>query len=380
MAYYVSFILLFLNSLFTFGRKHSKILTILLISFLWILFWGNYQNPDYNNYLRNYNWIAFSGDTIFNSIGSEFGFRFLMKIVSYCKVNYTVFVVIISFIGFLLIYSTVIKFTRNTNYVFVFYFFTPFFLDVVQVRNFLAMSIMIFSIRYLFIEQKKGKIMYILAILLATTIHYSSILYLPMIFISKTNKKKMIKLIVAVSVLGSIIILLGNNFWPVIGDSICKILNIEKANIWFENRTRFGYLLFFGMQAMSFLMIRIARKNVNRNLKDGDDSQISTTTVTYEQNGYKFIELLYWINIFAFAFFPLYILDSTFTRLMRNLLLLNYIGFSFTSDSFKRGSNNKILFNFGVVIYVVVLFLIQIYIPFKDNVLGAILKNNLIFK
>lgn len=379
MTYFLGIILLYLNLLFALNKKHSKILTILLIIFLWVLFWGNYQNPDYNNYLRSYNEIAFLDAPIINHSGSEFGFRFLMKLGSLFNISYNGFIMIISAMGFMLIYSTVTKFTENLNYVFLLYFLTPFFLDVVQVRNFLAMAILIFSTRYLFYEDTKNNIKFLISILLATTIHYSAILYLPMVFINKTDKKKIVKFIVLISIVLSISTLfLDKNILPVIAGLAYKISNNKKIVKWFESRTRYGYILFFAMHFINFLMISITKKYANNNLENKDGLQ------GYDKNEinnyYKFVELVYWINVYAFAFFPFYIIASTFTRLMRNLLLLNYIAFSITSDSFKHGDYKKILFNLEIFTYVVVLFLIYIYIPYKDSILIAILKNNFILR
>jgi hypothetical protein len=378
LSYVLSIVLAILNSLFAFGKKNSKILTILLIVFLWILYWGNLQNPDYFNYLRSYNNAKYIDELNLSIFFLEYGFIILQRLISYFNIDYTGFLMIISAIGLILIYITVTRFTKNTNYVFLLYFFMPFFLDVVQIRNFLAMSIMIFSIRFLFNGRKVDKIKFIITILFAASIHLSAIVYLPMIFICKSNKKNIVKSIVIVSILFSLIILINNNIIIIMGNLIYNIVHTRQIKYWFEVQTRYGYLLFFGIQLMNFLMISIAKNIVLRNQKYS--LKFQNSLACEENEKYKFVELAYWINVYAFAFFPLYILATIFTRLMRNLLILNYIAFSLTNESFKKDDSKRILFNLKVVIYVLILFLIDLYITRKDTVLITILENNLIFR
>ena len=44
-----------------------------------------------------------------------------------------------------------------------------------------------------------------------------------------------------------------------------------------------------------------------------------------------FAEVVFWFALFAFVFFPLYELVSTFDRLLQNLVVLNYAAFASSS-------------------------------------------------
>ena len=189
MAYIISIFFILFNFIISWSKKNSKIIAFLFLVFMWLLFWGNYKNADYINYYNFFISYTFGGNII---LSSEIGYQLLNKVIAYFTNDFAVFRLIISLLGLGLISSTVEKYTKYTGIVYVLYFIYPFLLDIVQIRNFLAMSIFIFSIRYLISEKKEDNFKYILCILIASSIHYAAILYLPLIFISKFKAKGLI--------------------------------------------------------------------------------------------------------------------------------------------------------------------------------------------
>ena len=362
MTYVISGILLFLNIIFTFIKTCGKRVALLLLLFMWLLYWSNTLNPDYYNYLRMYNSIQ-AGAPIFNELRSEFGYRILMKIATYFNFSFTVFLAVLTACSYLLIHSTVKKYCKNYNYVYSLYFIFPFFLDVVQIRNFVAMSIFIFAVRYLLKNSFKSKLKYIILILLASSIHYSAALYLPMILINVKRKNLLVRGIVLFSILGSIMILINDKQIPLIPSLISSIFPSDKILEWFRSKTNLGFLLFWFMQMLSFLVLYFTKSLIKKKNKFPNAKE-----------EILFVELTYWINLLAFIYLPFYLLESTFTRLMRNIISLNYISFAIVNDNLR---NKKILFNIIIVFYVLFFSVIELYIPYKDNVVNAILKYNL---
>lgn len=134
------------NILLVLNKKHSKLIFTLTFIFMWVLYFGNTGNPDLLSY-----------ESIYNTDNTtlEIGFRFIINLSKHFNIDFKTFVCIMSLICLLLVFGTISKFTTNTNYVIAFYFIYPFVLDVIQLRNFMALSIVIFSMRFLLINDKK---------------------------------------------------------------------------------------------------------------------------------------------------------------------------------------------------------------------------------
>lgn len=375
MAFFISAFLLFLNGLLSYFKKNAKFIAFILVMFMWILFWSNTTNPDYHNYLRHYTSMQ-AGSQIFDGSGNEFGYRALMKIAIHLRFSFETFLLIVVALSFALIHSTVKRYSGNYNYVYCLYFIFPFFLDVVQVRNFIAMSIFIYSVKYLIDDSIKSKVKYVFLILTASTIHYTAILYLPMLLI-KTNKKNyLIRGIVLFSLISSLIILGNNKQIPYIDHIVRLIFDSDKVLSWTGKTTNYGFILFWAMQTMSFFVAFNAKYLIKDYINNNDNNSFTENQIMSEKNKILFVNLVYWINLLAFIYFPFYLLASTFTRLMRNILMLNYISCSIVHGRLKRG-NKRMLFNVIIFSYVMFFFVVELYLPYKDLVIYEILRNNL---
>jgi hypothetical protein len=372
MTYIILSILIYINFIFVHIKKHGKIFAFILLLFMWILFWANTKNPDYFNYVELYNSIQY-GAPVFGEGDVEVGYRLLMKLGVVIGLNYELFLSILIFFSYLLIHITVKKFNFNYNYVYLLYLFFPFFLDVVQIRNFLATSIFIFSAKYLYENTVKSRVIYVILIIAASTIHFSSILYLPMLLINLRRKNRRVQAIAIFSILSSIIVLLNNKQIPYINEIVSLMSSNDRVFDYLELHTNWGFLLYWFIQIVSFLMMFYSRKLIRKNI----NSVIHTENANSIEKAVLFVELVYMINLIAFIYLPLYTIASTFTRLMRNILILNYISFAIVNGLLKR-RDQRIMFNILVFIYVLFRFLVELYLPYTENIMDTILRNNLI--
>jgi hypothetical protein len=147
MGYIIALVFLITNLIGTFFGNKSKIRVIFILVSLWILFGWNTFNPDYYNYLSWYNDVQYSSGLF--TQGKDFGYNLLMKVTQLIGLEYSGFLIVVSIIGLLLIHSTIKRYAMSDSYVYLLYFIYPFLLDVVQVRNFIMMSILIYSVRFL---------------------------------------------------------------------------------------------------------------------------------------------------------------------------------------------------------------------------------------
>ena len=196
-------IILFLVCLF---YKKNKGIFILMFIWMWILmgfttgiadekgiYMSRYASPD--------SWKG-SAEFLYNAI-----------LIFFNRINFTFyqFKATITFIQLMLIFSTVWKLSKYPNLVVALYMIYPFPLNIAQMRSALAVSIFIFSCRYLIednseCKNKKNKfisddIKYVIGIFIATFIHLSSLIWLVLLFAKKLSLKKNILIMVGFNII-----------------------------------------------------------------------------------------------------------------------------------------------------------------------------------
>lgn len=176
-------------------KKNSKLIYIISFIFLWIIMAFTYGNADENVYLSRYN-----NPEIWES-ETELLYMLLIKLSLFLGLSFQSFKVIITFIQLCLVSSTILKFGKCRNIVFLLYFIFPFVVDVAQMRNALATSVMIFSLQFLLkesLEKKKigylskDEIIFIICIIIASFIHTASIIWLLLLIAKKCKIKTIV--------------------------------------------------------------------------------------------------------------------------------------------------------------------------------------------
>lgn len=356
IGYYV---MLLLNMLSAFSKKHSKIIFNLTFIFIWILYFGNNDNPDLINYESIYNG---------NDLNIEKGFKFIIQLSKHFNIDFKLFICIISLICLFLIFSTVSKFTTNINYVIALYIIYPFVFDVIQLRNFIAMSIIIFSIRFLFKNDIKNKIYYVICVCLAASIHKLMLVYIIFLFINLKNKNRLIKVMIVFTMFFCALIFLNGNAISFLNKVMP--LSEEKYNYYFSNKLRYGFLIYWSFSLLYLLLVYISRKRVKYNW--GSTEKYSDSL--------RFVDLVFWINVLSVTFFPLYMLNIDFYRLFRNLSILNYTVYAITNDSYIKTTNKgKFTYNFYVIGGLALMFIYDVGRNY-GHVFKPILENNIFIK
>ncbi|MGU9336584.1 EpsG family protein [Clostridium perfringens] len=369
MLYIITIIMLVLNFINAYYKKYIKFIPYLLLILMWIIYFGNYENPDYHNYLSNYNNLE---------PGNDFGF-FLLKNFFYTNnISYHTFLSIISAIGLFLIYKTIKKIGVNYSYIYILYFIYPFLLDVVQIRNFIIMSIFIYSIPYLLSNNNIDKIKYCILILIASTFQLTAIIYLPIVFLPNIKKYRFSKKIFILFILIIFILSLSPSFLNLIRKTILSLSEDSRLESWMNIKSRYGFLIYWGIQIINFILV----KWCNDYLIKEEKSIIQINGISLKKFIFQkeFVNLVYYINMYAFLFLPFYRFQSTFTRFMRNIIILNLIVYCVYNLVKKKLHKTRINFNLIILIYTLFLFYIEIYIGYKDTIIKAIFENNIFFK
>lgn len=370
MSYIITSIIYGFNILNTFLRKESKIIVLLTIIFLWILMGANTQNPDIYAYQVSY----YSGEL--DSL--EIGYWLLETIFNNLGFTYQTFRMVICGVGILLMHNTINKITDKKSIFYMLYFIYPFFLDIVQIKNFLAMAIFIYSIRYLKDNNKYDALKYIVCILIASLIQITALIYLPIVFIINKRKTVIFKFLFIESVTIVMFVCVNNDLLSLISQIIIKIFgNVDdRIYIYMYKQTNWGFLFFWALQFMNCLLIYYCNK-LHQKYESKYKELISRrkSYIGYEDKQ-KYLNIIMWINIFAFLFLPFYVFQATFSRFMRNIIPLNLICFSVIGEIVSYKDIRKIWFILLCFLYNVLIFYIEVVVLYNDSIIKAIFKFN----
>ncbi|MBZ4656143.1 MAG: hypothetical protein JG759_691 [Thermoanaerobacter sp.] len=378
MSYFLFALLIFI----AFIKKDSKILAIFLLTLMWVLYGWNTGNADYINYNVAYYHNAISPI----NYNKEIAFQLLCKLFNKFGLDYNQFLVIISITGLVLITSTIRRYTKNVAFVLAMYFIFPFMLDVVQVRNFLAMAIVVFGLRFLIEKKKWGKVKYIILVLLASTFHYSALFY----FIFLLKEVQSTKKLVYFSLFTTSICVV-NSYTELIPTLAAKIAPNAKVYAWFTNRMNLGIFIALFVHAVTFLLVNYAYKriknaqikylhenSINSEKKYSNKSFLKPNLVEFKpfNINMNFVNFAYKVNIISSLVFPLYVFNMIFFRLYRNIFIINYILFSLSLFNVRYDKREKFLYGLLVFFYVILMAAYYIVIPHYDSVFSAVLQNN----
>lgn len=259
------------------NRKNKRISFFLFTSFsllLIVLLAIRFEfGPDYFNY-----WTIFDsvqGEDINNYKGS--GNTIESLFLRYMQVfpNYSSFVAFNSLLWVSVLYWLVVKFVNTSSYwiVILFLIVDPNLIigSSVAMRSAIASVIFIIAIYYFISEYKYSRIVYVLLIILASLIHTSSLVFLPLFLIPR--KKKSIlssySYVVVLTILSLLIVITHNNFifdivYEVLFSNVEELGRYENYNI--GTTSSISAVLFRILLAfILFCIVTAANKDSNKN-------------------------------------------------------------------------------------------------------------------
>ena len=377
MLYIFSGFVVAINLFVAMIKKNSKIISFCLIILMCVLMGANTNNPDYNTY-----------ETIFNlgAVPPDPGFFLIIKLFRFLGLNYETFRLVLSIFGIVLIHQTLNKLTSNYSYFYVLYFIFPFFIDIVQIRNFLEMAIMIYAMPFLLQDTLKGYIKYTILIIFAASIQITAILYLLFLLINIVKRFTIIKYIFVIVIISAITISLNRSFFIGIVNQLSTNFGYydERINYYSEVLTRNGYFFYWGVQLCFLYITKILFSGTN-NLKNQNviegKREMQINKLTQNENYVNsFCELVFWANIISLIFMPTYVLQALYFRLFRNLVPLNYIAIISSLQYLPPKSLKKITITLALFGLSIVLFYVDIGKPFYETIIIKIFENNWVFR
>lgn len=347
MVYLINIILIIIWGILEWNIKNKKISRLLIciissIQMVFIIGFRDNVGTDFQNYVSIFEGINKFSISNFSLKRVEPGYLLLNRVIGILFGNFSV---ILHFIIALLTIFFIIKIIYEKSYncfisIYLFISFCLFYSIMNQSRQGLAISITLYSIKYL-INDKRIK--YFITILIATTIHYSAIVMLLLLFVYNLEVNfKVIKRYIFIS----IIALLNINI-------IISLLQYTKYSIYLGSK----YDITQGNSVVINLIFRLIllfivlyfKKECNKNL---------------------YVNILYHMAMLCTLFQCLAVKSSLFARITTYF----FISYILLIPEVIRGINNK---NLRILTYfcIIICFAIYHYMYFTLMKVGLGVQN-----
>lgn len=196
------FVILLIASFWgTIRFKADKTVTGIILILLITVFVAEYGDADYQGYLLEYQNMVTPDWTDTEPLWmlAQFVFRKF-------KVPFVIFRSIVFLLGLFLMNKTISNITIDRNVILVFFFLYPFMMDCTQIRNYLAMSILIFGLKFLKKPYKAETVKFCITVIICFLIHNVFVVYLIFSIIPWVEYRKFVATLSITGVLALIFI------------------------------------------------------------------------------------------------------------------------------------------------------------------------------
>jgi hypothetical protein len=319
---------------------------------------GNIENPDRIFYVDNFQGIRSGGE----NPSFEPGYQLLVSWASFLGLDYGAFHFVMTAGALVLIGKTILDLCDLPGLAAFAYLCFPFIWDVTQVRNFYAMALILFSMRYLLVEQRASPAKYALTILLAAMFHITSAFYLLFLLARIRNR----------FVLWAILALGAGAYFTLFSELVTSPLLAfigDKIDVYTTTETSMVTKLSVGtFYAASLVMIWWAgRRIAGRGTAARGPAVMGTWAIS--------APLILNMNLIAgLSILPA--LDNLdFIRLFRNIFLINCI---FVINAIRSRRSGRMTLTLSFLLYLVATFTGLVALTSTSDIIGEAMQNNAI--
>lgn len=289
-------------------EKKSIHFFVLMLLICWAVSWATIGGPDYHAYYSDYQSIGPPSMMYFKRM--DVGYNMLMFIFSSkLRLSFNVFRAIVYGIGIGIIGKTIWKHSPSPNALLLVYVITLLAVDTVQIRNFIASAILLSSLDYVL---NRKLIRLTLIILISALFHKSFLAYLiiPVSLLFVVDFKGKEKGLVVLILLGLLALQLGKPTVAALMSRLRENFAVLQRLSYLDGWSRRRYLVFWCYQF--FVILLLLTYSTSK----------STDMIDKKTNTYN---VLLNVNIWFLIFIPLFIFNSNFHRIYRNLFVINAI-------------------------------------------------------
>lgn len=296
-------------------KRNSKVVFAFLLLIMFLMAAGNVGSPDKSAYRIYFETV----NTPDIHAAVEIGFQYLILFAKAVGLDFNGFLAGYIALCFLLLWRLMNRISMNKALALFLYMLYPFILDTDQMRSFLAQLIVLTAIAFLLKEEKPHILRYLLLALFAFLFQQSCAVFL-IYGLIVLDRKKVIWLTAALAVF----LLFGRFLIPVIASRF-TMFNIERVANYFLNNAGKKNWYIYALFYMEIIVITLYFIQIIRR----DRTHLEMRSILYGEKQFLFGELnmdvIEKINIISIALITLLPLNPHFERLMRPVLLLDYI-------------------------------------------------------
>ncbi len=350
--------------------QFSKYIPIVI---LFIIFCFTKDNYDYYYYLRGYERAARG---ILGTINNGTYFLTLIMIIfSKLGLDFFRFRMVLTLIEFSMIYSTLKRYLRSQTLFWTALIIFPGWWMSTLLRHTLALSIMIFGIRYLVEEKKTNSIKFIICVFFAGLIHSSFWVYLVLILVKFLDKRKTLIAVLSISLL----LVLARNLGFI--NSLISLFPIEDD---INSRLTSANISLKSMVLNSIYTLAISSIGlISHVLMSGKiklKSRKETGLNDYGGNNiiYQFEKIIIPVNICSIVIIGLSLYSSVCFRLYHFFAIFNLIAYSLCEQKYRGNTINRMTLQLIIIVYLIAISILFCYFTptLKTNIIDYIINNN----
>ena len=355
-------------------RKHY-VSSMLLCFFIFVVVAGNRFNADYEVYRITYENISLN---LSFGLLANWAYYSLIFFCRFLRLSYEHYRLVAFLIGFYIIWISYNRVSKENYIAFLVYMIYPMMMDCTQMKNFLAMSFLLFGVTMLVTDEKKGKFKFLIALFISSGFHVTSLIYIPLLFLYDNSYRNRTKIISILPVIGFAVVFSNRRMSGFLSKSFLSISGdlVNRSNDYLGSSVNNGYLVFFLATFISIALIYLLKKEV--------ESRIDATG-----NEIRLAKIGFICTIYSLVFFPFYFQNREFSRFFRNFIVIYSLLFSVANkreSAFLRNHQilqfsrcirtRKTIINLGYLSLLVYMFYFDIY--HNPLVFDAFLDYNII--
>lgn len=343
-------------------ERKSKVIGFILLLYIWCLIGLNTYSPDYASYEAVFNGTYYG-------LNMDIGFNLCCSFFHSLGLTFQQFRMVWALLYILLVSNFVNKNTKNRNFVLSLLLICPVLLDVSGIRSSVAYLIALNFSMLLKKPTRRNKILFILGVILASSIHVTSIFYLIFILIDKTLTK--MQTLIFVGVAAAVIY---SPLFGIIATVLYKVTGIYAIQKWLLGGSANTHPNFVGIMSVALflvLYVYIACKQ-EQQIRFGaskDDEFIIPVTNYLKSLAFYMLFLLPVLMISTESRRMLYGVLMVFYCITGNLFTDNDTSFIYSRTSFKY-----ILFDLGLSLGILAMYMYS----YQSHDVMAALRDNLL--
>lgn len=351
----------------------SRLITGLILVFMWILYSFNTYSGDYANYKYIYERICDRSYYTF----FEPGYTLLMIICYKLGFSFIGFRTLLGTFFTFLLYKIINKYTNMTALALGLFLIFPFMYFASVLRSGIAYLIVAYSINFLY-RQKKDVYKYIGGIIVAMLFHYSAIFFLIFLFAKKEMRtKKYVFLVMLVVFIGLIV-----NYSDIILNVVSQFTERRKVLKWLSKDAINEHLNWKGMLCEIVVVFgNIYVMWISKDILNRKSFPAQSVNREFMRN----MTISYNANIIIVLILPFILLSTVYIRYVWGILILNICTYCNVVEQIKIKHQHYSRWQISLYEIMVIIWTIMLHLysdrPYAgtENAGLLMLQNNLIF-